>query len=55
MEQRKDQNAPSEFRAALRFAMQDLALKVKTAGKRTKDDETSLHLRDLLFELERAR
>jgi hypothetical protein len=53
-EQHKDPNAPSEFRAALRFGMQNLASKFKTAGKRTKDDETSLHLSDLLFELGRA-
>ena len=54
-EQRRDQNAPSEFRAALRAGVQDLALKIKTAAKRVKDDETALHLSDLLFELNRAR
>ncbi len=54
-DQRRDQNAPSEFRAALRAGMQELALKVKAAGKRIKDDETSLHLKDLLFELEHGR
>ena len=53
-DQRRDQNAPSEFRAALRSGMQELALKVKAAGKRVKDDETSLHLKDLLFELDRG-
>ena len=54
-DQRRDQNAPSEFRAALRVGMEDLASKVKAARKRVKDDETSLHLKDLLFELERGR
>ena len=53
--QRRDPSAPSEFRAALRFGMQDLASKLKAAGKRVKDDETSLHLKDLLSELERGR
>jgi hypothetical protein len=53
--QRRDPNAPSEFRAALRFGMQDLASTLKAAGKRVKDDETSLHLKDLLSELERGR
>jgi hypothetical protein len=54
-DQRGDQNAPSEFRAALRVGMEDLASQVKAARKRVKDDETSLHLKDLLFELERGR
>jgi hypothetical protein len=54
-DQRRNQNAPSEFRAALRSGMQELALKVKSTGKRVKDDETSLHLKDLLFELDRGR
>ena len=52
---RREQNAPSEFRAALRIGMEDLASKLKAARKRVKDDETSLHLKDLLFELERGR
>ena len=54
-DQRRDQNAPSEFRAALRVGVEDLASKVKAARKRVKDDETSLHLKDLLFELEHGR
>jgi hypothetical protein len=54
-DQRRDQNAPSEFRAALRAGMQDLASKVKAARKRVKDEETALHLKDLLSELERGR
>jgi hypothetical protein len=53
--QRRDANSPSEFRAALRFGMQDLAATLKAAGKRVKDDETSLHLKDLLSELDRGR
>jgi hypothetical protein len=53
-EQRRDQNAPSEFRAALRAGVADLASMVKAARKRVKDEETSLHLNDLLFELERG-
>ena len=54
-DQRRDQNAPSEFRAALRAGMADLASTLKAARKRVKDDETSLHLKDLMFELERGR
>jgi hypothetical protein len=54
-DQRREPNAPSEFRAALRAGMEDLALKVKAARKRVKDEETSLHLKDLLFDLERGR
>jgi hypothetical protein len=53
-DQRREQNAPSEFRAALRVGMEDLASKIRAARKRVKDDETSLHLRDLLSELERS-
>ena len=53
-DQRRDQNAPSEFRAALRVGIEDLASKLKAARKRVKDDETALHLKDLLFELERS-
>ena len=51
----RDPNSPSEFRAALRFGVQDLASRLKKAGKRVKDAETSLHLTDLLSELERGR
>jgi hypothetical protein len=54
-DQRREQNAPSEFRAALRAGMQDLASKLKAARKRVKDEETALHLKDLLSELERGR
>jgi hypothetical protein len=54
-DQRREPNAPSEFRAALRVGMEDLTAKVKAARKRVKDDETALHLKDLLFELEHAR
>ena len=54
-DQRREQNGPSEFRAALRVGMEDLASKVKAARKRVKDDETSLHLKDLSLELERGR
>ncbi|MEO8628014.1 MAG: zinc-dependent metalloprotease [Betaproteobacteria bacterium] len=54
-DQRREQNAASEFRAALRAGTEDLASKVKAARKRVKDDETALHLKDLLFELERGR
>ncbi len=54
-DQRREQTAPSEFRAALRVGMEDLASKVKAARKRVTDDETSLHLKDLLFELEPGR
>jgi hypothetical protein len=54
-DQRREQNAPSEFRAALRAGMQDLASKVKAARKRVQDEETALHLKDLLFELEHGR
>jgi hypothetical protein len=54
-DQRREQNAPSKFRAALRAGMQDLASKVKAARKRAKDQETALHLKDLLFELEHGR
>ena len=53
--QRREQNAPGEFRAALRAGVEDLASKVKAARKRVKDDETSLHLKDLLFEIDRGR
>jgi hypothetical protein len=53
--QRREQNAPGEYRAALRAGMEDLASKVKAARKRVKDGETSLHLKDVLFELERGR
>lgn len=54
-DQRRDQNPPSEFRAALRAGIEDLASKVKAARKRVKDQETALHLKDLLFELEHGR
>jgi hypothetical protein len=54
-DQRREPNAPSEFRAALRAGIEDLVSKVKAARKRVKDDETALHLKDLLFELERGR
>lgn len=54
-DQRREQNAPSEFRAALRVGIEELASKVKAARKRVKDAETSLHLKDLLFALERGR
>jgi hypothetical protein len=53
-DQRRAQNAPSEFRAALRVGIEDLAAKIKAARKRVKDDETSLHMKDLLYELERG-
>jgi len=48
-------NEPSEFRGAVRAGMQDLASRIKAAQKRVKDDETSLHLADVLTELERGR
>jgi hypothetical protein len=54
-DQRREQNAPSEYRAALRVGIELLASKVEAARKRVKDHETSLHLKDLLFELERSR
>jgi len=54
-DQRREQNAPSEFRAALRAGMEDLASKVKAARTRVKDEETAMHLKDLLSELERGR
>jgi hypothetical protein len=54
-DQRREPNAPSEFRAALRAGIEDLVSKVKAARKRVKDDETALHVKDLLFELERGR
>jgi hypothetical protein len=54
-EQRRDQNPPSEFRAALRAGSEDLASKLKVARKRVKDQETALHLKDLQFELEDGR
>jgi hypothetical protein len=54
-DQRRDQNAPSEFRGALRAGIEDLASKLKAARKRVKDDETALHLSDLLVELQRIR
>ena len=43
------------FRTALRVGMEDPASKEKAARKRGKDDETSLHLKDPLVELERGR
>ena len=52
---RRDQNVPSEFRAAMRAGIEDLASKLKAARKRVTDDETSLHLYDLLVELQRGR
>jgi len=52
---RRDQNVPSEFRAAMRGGIEDLALKLKAARKRVTDDETSLHLSDILVELQRSR
>ena len=48
-DQRREQNVPSVFRAALRVCMEDLAAKVKSARKRVKDDETSV------LEVERGR
>jgi hypothetical protein len=54
-DQRREENGPSEFRAALRVGIELLASKVQAARKRVKDDETSLHLKDLLFELDRSR
>jgi hypothetical protein len=53
-DQRREQSAPSEFRAALRNGIKELASQIKSARERVKDDETSLHLKDLLSELERA-
>jgi hypothetical protein len=35
--------------------MAELASTVKAARKRAKDDETSMHLNDLLVELQRSR
>jgi hypothetical protein len=54
-DQRREQNAPTEFRAALRIGVEQLISKIKAARRRVKDAETSLHLKDLLFELERPR
>ena len=39
----------------VRVGMEDLASKAKAVRQRVKDDETSLHLKDPLFELERGR
>jgi hypothetical protein len=54
-DQRREQNAPTEFRAALRIGVEQLISKIKTTHQRVRDAETSLHLKDLLFELERPR
>jgi Met-zincin/Domain of unknown function (DUF5117) len=54
-DRRSAPNEPSEFRGAVRAGMQDLASRIKVAQRRVKDDETSLHLADVLAELERGR
>ena len=54
MQQQAESSVPSEFRAALRQGMAELASKVKAARERVRDEETALHLMDLLLELERG-
>jgi Met-zincin len=54
-DQRAGSTRPSEFRATVRAGIDDLASKIKAALKRVKDDETSLHLSDVLSELEHGR
>ena len=54
-DRRREPNGPSEFRGALRAGMEELAARIKAAQRRVKDDETSLHLADLLSELEHGR
>jgi len=55
MPQQAESSVPSEFRAALRQGIAELAAKMKAARERVRDEETALHLRDLLLELERGK
>jgi hypothetical protein len=49
-----ESSAPSEFRAALLRGITELASKIEAARERVRDEETALHLTDLLLELKRA-
>lgn len=51
---KKAKGRPSEFRAALREGIADLALRVDRARKRVKDMDTAAHLRDLRSELDKG-
>jgi hypothetical protein len=53
--QLREANGPSEFRATLRFGIEDLSARINTARKKVKDVQTALHLKDLVFELNRER
>ena len=50
-EYRRERGRPSEFRSSLRSGVAHLYAKIDDAIKRTKDTETSAHLRDLRAEL----
>jgi hypothetical protein len=45
---------PSEFRAALRRGVKDLAARIDAAIAKVKDADTAAHLKDLRVELDRA-
>ena len=53
-QQLRETSGPSEFRAAMRFGVGDLAKRVDAARKRTKNAQTMLHLNDLASELEKG-
>ena len=53
-QQSRDTIGPSEFRAAVRFGIEDLAKRLEGARKRTKSAQTALHLRDLASELQKG-
>jgi hypothetical protein len=45
---------PSEFRAALRRGVNDLAARIDAAIAKVRDADTAAHLKDLRAELDRA-
>jgi hypothetical protein len=46
---------PSEFRAAVRAAAEDLSQYIREAAERTRDRVTAAHLAELLRKLEQVR